>query len=281
MRTLVLPTSWGPLRLLGGSRAGEATVVVVPQFRLAVDAGYPLRALVPVTRVVVTHGHVDHLQGLLPWASQRQLGGLPPGRVFAPAAIAEDVASLLALAARLEGGRAYGVTVTTVGDGDRVALKPSFELRFLHTSHWVETLGCGVWWTRRRLRPELSGHAPDELIARRARDETITSEMSAPLLAVLGDTGPEVFATANWLADAEVLVLECTFITEPERDRASRFHHMHLDNLVALAPTLHCRHLVLSHLSRRHGITAGEAAIRAALAGSFRGELHFFNVEWD
>ena len=41
MRTLVLPTSWGPLRLLGGSRAGEATVVVAPSVASAGDPASP------------------------------------------------------------------------------------------------------------------------------------------------------------------------------------------------------------------------------------------------
>jgi hypothetical protein len=73
VRTLELATSWGTLRIAGGSRAGEGSVLLLPQLRLALDAGRPLRALVPMVHVVVSHGHADHLLGLAAWASQRQL----------------------------------------------------------------------------------------------------------------------------------------------------------------------------------------------------------------
>jgi hypothetical protein len=38
--------------------------------------------------------------------------------------------------------------------------------------------------------------------------------------------------------------------------------------------------LVLTHLSRRHRIAAGNRKIREALADGLRPELHLLNVEW-
>ncbi|MGE5237110.1 MAG: hypothetical protein ACM3O7_12240, partial [Acidobacteriota bacterium] len=64
MRRLGLATSWGELRLVGGSRAGEGSILLLPQLRLALDAGRPARALVPMQHVVISHGHLDHLLGL-------------------------------------------------------------------------------------------------------------------------------------------------------------------------------------------------------------------------
>jgi ribonuclease Z len=281
MRQLRLATSWGELRLVGGSRAGEASLVLLPQLRLALDAGRPARALVPLRHIVISHGHMDHLLGLPAWASQRQLNGLPGGTVYTPTSLAADVRELLATCARLEGGKPYDVEVRPVADGEAIQLRREFTLRFFRTSHWVETLGCVLEWVRHRLRPELAGCADEELRRRHQAGEAVAEEVRTPLVAYLADTGPEVFSAQPVLAEVEALVVECTFLRPGERERARRFGHMHLDDLVAVGPTLANRHLVLTHLSRRHRLGPGARAIRTALVGRIRPELHLLNVEWD
>lgn len=280
MLQLSLPTTWGPVRMAGGTRAGEGSLLVLPQFRLALDAGRPARALVPMSHVVISHGHMDHLQGLLGWASQRHLQAMGDATVFAPAAAAEGIEKLLATASALEGGRPYKVTVEAVRGGDRIALRPEITLRFLATSHWVDTVGCCLEWERRRLRADLAGESAEELQRRREDGEEITEHVTTPLIAYLADTGPEVFDREPWLADAEVLVVECTFLTAEERERARRFGHMHLEDLVERVPWFRNRHLVLTHLSRRHRLGPGERLIRSALNGVLQPQLHLFNVEW-
>jgi ribonuclease Z len=269
------------LRLAGGSRAGEASLLLLPQLRLALDAGRPARALVPLQHLVISHGHMDHILGLPAWASQRQLNRMPGGTVYVAAALTGLAAELLSVCARLEGGKPYGVEFKTVAAGDVVAFRKGFFLRFFVTSHWVETLGCCVEWVRRRLRPELAGVGMEELKRQRRAGQAITEEVRVPLLAYLADTGPEVFAEHPWLMEVEVLVVECTFLRPADRERARRFGHMHLDDLVALAPRLENRHLVLTHLSRRHRLGPGTRTIRQALGEALRPRLHLLNVEWD
>ena len=156
---------------------------------------------------------MDHILGLPAWASQRQLNGIPGGRVYVPPSIAGGVAELLATCARLEGGKPYDVEVIPVAPGEVRPLRRGFELRFFATSHWVETLGCCVEWVRHRLRPELRrARAGRSCSGGSAAGETITEEVRTPLVAYLADTGPEVFAAEPWLAEVEVLVVECTFL---------------------------------------------------------------------
>lgn len=281
MHQLVLETSWGELRIVGGSRAGEGSVVLLPQLRLALDAGRPARVLVPLETVAVSHGHLDHLLGLPAWASQRQLQGMPPGRVLCPLELREPIAHLLALCAELEGGSPYGVEIVPVAAGDRVGLRRDVRIGFFATSHWVPTLGSVVEWTRRHLRPELAGTPAAELARLRADGAVVTVEQRTSLLAYAADSGPEVLAREPWLREVEVLILECTFLREGDRERARRFGHTHLADLVEIAPLLRNRHLVLTHLSRRHRLAQGARAIRAALAGRFAGRLHLLNKEWE
>jgi len=281
MRQLRLATSWGELRIAGGSRAGEATLVLLPQLRIALDTGRPARALVPMQHVVVSHGHLDHLLGVPAWASQRQLNGIAGGTVYAPASLAPGLATLLALYAQAEGGKPYDVAVHAVEAGEVVTVRPDFALRFFATSHWIETLGCCLEYIRHHLRADLRSSSGEEIQRRRLAGEVVTEETRTALVAYLADTGPEVFESQPWLADAEVLIVECTFLARADHERARRFHHLHLDDLVALAPSLANRHVVLTHLSRRHRLGPATRSIRAALDGKLRPQLHFLNVEWE
>ena len=91
--------------------------------------------------VVVSHGHLDHLGGLGYWASQRFLNSMPPATLLVPSAIEDDIRSLLANFARLEGGRPYEVEIIPVADGSTHQLRRDMDLTFFATDHWVPTLG--------------------------------------------------------------------------------------------------------------------------------------------
>jgi ribonuclease Z len=281
LRTLALDTSWGSLTLAGGSRAGEGTLVLLPQLRLALDGGRPHRALAPMSTVLVSHGHMDHIGGLGYWASQRYLNSMGPGTVLAPAEIAGDVRALLGTLARLEGGRPYDVQVAAVRAGERRELRADIELDFFATDHWVPTLGCRLIWRTQRLLASLADLPGDEIAQRRRAGLPVTHERRLELLAYCADSGPGVFASCPELLAAEVVLLECSFFRPADRDRAARYGHMHLEDLLAVAERLACRHLVLLHASRRQRLREVEQLLAERLVPRLPCALHHLMVDWD
>lgn len=266
--------------MVGGSRAGEGTVILLPQMRLALDAGFPLRALVPMENVVVSHGHMDHQGALLPWAAQRQLQNLGPARIFAPAPLARPLRELLRLGALMEGGQPYPVVVYGVEPGAEISLRADVRLRFFSTSHWTPTLGTLLVWQKRQLKPEFS-HLPQEAICKlKEQGAAIAQTREVPLLAYLADTGPELLQQEPWLKQVEVLIVECTFLKAKDRERARKFGHLHLEDLQFFLRGSQNHHVVLTHLSRRHRLAAGSKAIRHALSHQNGPKLHLFNVNW-
>ena len=73
-----------------------------------------------------------------------------------------------------------------------------------------------------------------------------------PRLCYLGDTNP-VGLDANPAAfDAEVLILEMTFVAKGERpDRIHKYGHMHLDDFIARADRFKNDWIIASHFSTR------------------------------
>lgn len=281
LRTIALDTSWGSLTVVGGSRAGEGTLVLLPQLRLALDAGRPHRALAPMNTVLVSHGHMDHIGGLGYWASQRYLNSMGPGTVMAPAEIADDVRALLETMARLEGGRPYDVAITAVDAGDRRALRADFELDFFSTDHWVPTLGCRVTWRTQRLLAGLADLSGEEIARRRRAGLQVTAERRVALLAYCADSGPGLFASCPSVLAAEVVIVECSFFRPGDRDRAVRYGHMHLDDLLAVSEHLTCRHLVLLHASRRQRLREVELFLEEQLEPRLPCALHHLMVDWE
>lgn len=281
LHTVTLDTSWGQLTVAGGTRAGEGTLIVLPQLRLALDAGRAHRALPPMSTVTVSHGHVDHVGALGYWASQRFLNSMGPATVLAPAEIAGGVESLLANFAELEGGRPYEVAVVAVEPGTRHHLRPDISLEFFATDHWVPTLGCRVVWLKRRLRADLAGLPGDEIARRRHSGIPVTEIQPFDLVAYCADSGPGLFSSSPEVLAAEILMLECSFFKPSDRDRAARYGHMHIDDLLAVADRLACRHLVLLHASRRHRLREVESYLAEQLKPHLACQLHHLNVDWD
>jgi ribonuclease Z len=281
LRRLQLATSWGALRLVGGSRAGEGTLILLPQLHLALDPGRAHRALPPMRTAVVSHGHMDHIGALGYWASQRFLNSMPPATLIAPAPIEDDLCSLLADFARLEGGRPYRVTVVPVVDGAHHQLRRDMELEFFATDHWVPTLGTRIVWHKRRLRPELADLPGPEIARRRLSGDDVTEDVAIPILSYCADSGPGLLEARRDVLDSEIVLLECSFFKPADRDRATRYGHTHLEDLRPHLDTMRCRHLILLHASRRHRLREVEAILDEEIRPHFAGELHHLNHDWD
>jgi ribonuclease Z len=281
LRQMRLSTSWGPLRLAGGSRAGEGSLLLLPQLNLGLDPGRPHRALPPLSTLVVSHGHTDHLGALAYWASQRFLHQMGAATVYTPSPIVRDLNELLTLHARLEGGRPYQVEVVGVDDGCSYPLRKDIVLSFFATDHWVPTVGTQVQWRRQRLLPELHGASPQEIARLRREGAPITHTHSVGLIAYGADCGPLLLERRPEIFDSEVVILECSFFTASDRARAARYGHMHLDDLIAHADAIRCRHLVLVHGSRRQRLREIEETIDKRLRPHIEATLHHLNIDWD
>lgn len=278
---LDLSTSWGPLTLVGGSRAGDGTLLLLPQLGLALDPGRPHRALPPMRHVFVSHGHLDHVGGLAYWASQRLLHGLGTGTVIAPPHLCPGLERLLELHAGLEGSPGYDVRFAAPADGEPHHFRRDMELVPFATGHWVPTAGVSLVWRRRKLRADLAGLPPEEIGRRKAAGEEIAREVAVALLGYGADGTLGTGETRAAVESAEVACLECTFFEPEERDRAARYGHLHLDDLIAWAPELACRHLVVLHASRRHKVADVRRLLDRHLRPRLSCELHDLIVDWD
>ncbi len=281
LRSLQLDTSWGPLQLAGGSRAGDGTLILLPQLKLALDAGRGHHSLPPMSTVFISHGHADHIGGLPYWASQRHLQSMGPATLIAPAEIAEGLGSLLDTLARLEGGERYDVQVTAATAAGSRPLRHDMDLEFFATDHWVPTLGVRLLWHRQRLLPEYEGLEGTAIAELRRQGRAVTETMTTSLLAYCADSGPGVLELGTPVLGAEIVLVECSFFRDADRQRARRFKHMHLADLVGHGERFACRHLVLLHASRRHRLREVEAFIDERLRPAFDCEVHHLMVDWD
>src|SRR5450759_274175 len=85
-----------------------------------------------------------------------------------------------------------------------------------------------------------------------ARGEAVAGKVAIPLVAYSGDTGAGVFARApRSFFTAKVLLLECSFVEESDRERSEKWKHLHLDEIAERADLFENEVVVLTHLTLR------------------------------
>jgi ribonuclease Z len=246
-----IEATWAGLPVRGVSVAGRETWFHLPTLHLAFDLGRAPTELVSVPNIFLSHAHLDHGAGLAYWCSQRRLLRLPGGVVRTHPAGVPAWRNLLSLHEALEAVR-YDARVEAMEPGTRVNLRRDLEVEAFEADHRVPTLAFVASEIRNRLRPELAGRLPEDIRDAAARGEAVSERVAIPLVAYSGDTGAGIFARAprSFFA-AKVLLLECSFVEESDRERSKAWKHLHVDEIAERADLFENEVVVLTHLTLR------------------------------
>jgi ribonuclease BN (tRNA processing enzyme) len=231
------------LDLVGTSVAALATAFAVAGLRTAVDMGRCSALLAAQETVLLTHCHSDHVAGLVAWLSAhtRRYQGAPT-RVVLPEERRDALLAALDIWPELTGVRRrvrLHEVLVPAAPGDTVELANGGWARAFAVHHSVPSLGWAVGRT---------GSA-------------------RPLIVFAGDGTTRPFEEDPGLLDADVAIVDCSFVDEGTRVAARLGGHGHLQDWITLLPSLRCDTLVLAHLpaeATAETVSARLLAVRAS-----------------
>jgi ribonuclease BN (tRNA processing enzyme) len=232
------------LTLLGTSLAARATAFAVPELGLALDLGRLTPHLAEQGTVLLSHGHLDHLAGILAYLNLRaRFFAGQPTVLYGPAEVMAPLGQALEVMPGMEAVRKrmrLDEVLRPVAAGEIVTLACGTARAFA-LDHSVPVLGWAVF----------------------------PPGATRPALVFAADSTTEPFEVAPELLDATVAIVECTFLEPNRRFAAELSKHSHLAEWVELAPRLASDVLVLSHLPDLRGdvLHALTGPLAEALAG--------------
>lgn len=266
----------GGLKLYGVTRGGVETCLMVPSLGCMFDAGMCPPGALKYGKLLVSHGHADHLGGLPYMVSQRGLMRAPPLEVHMPAEVVPHMRTILGAWSAIEG---FNLQAELHGHaaGERVKVTRDVEAVALRTVHRVPSIGWLLERTTHRLRPEYAGREPRELATLRAAGVEITDSHTAPLLCVTGDTQIEFFDAHEQVRRCKVLVHEVTSWDDRRGVAETRkWGHTHVDEMIARAEQFTGEALVLVHRSLRHMRREALEVVRRRFPAAVRERVFVF-----
>jgi len=260
------------IRLLGSSLAGEETFVVAPELNLAFDVGRGSREVVGVDHILLTHGHMDHAAGVAYYFAQRMFVDNAPGHLYLPAALVDPVRLLLRVWADIDGHEPPAHLHAALPGRD-IVLRRDLTVRPFEVNHpcrrhdrsIVAALGYAAIEVRHKLKDEFRGLTGPQIVELKKKAVEVTRRVEIPLVAYCGDTAPGGFLELDYVRNAKILLLECTFVEPDHVERARAGYHLHLSDLPELLPRLNNGRVLLTHLSRRSALSEARRLLRREL----------------
>jgi ribonuclease Z len=138
-------------------------------------------------------------------------------------------------------------------------------------------MGFVVWESRRKLREEFHGLSGEEIRDLRLGGTDVTREIRIPRFAYLGDSAPDGLDACPAMYEAEVLILELTFVSPSHRkDKIHKFGHMHLDDLVERRERFKNQLVIASHFSTRYHTRQIRHIVQRRIPDMFDGRLRLW-----
>jgi len=250
--------------LAGYSVAGEESVIIAPELDCVFDIGKCPREALAINHVLLSHGHMDHVAGLPYYFAQRDFQGIANGTALVPAELAGPIKDLMRAWGKVE-GHVPPHEIVAMRDGDEYEIRRGLLVRAFATRHISGSLGFSIIDVRQKLKEEYLGLGSRQIVALKEQGVQITNRIEVPLAAYLGDTGKTRYAHLPHVANAKVLLIECTFFDADHAGRARLGKHLHVDDLAEVLEGMDNRKIVLVHVTRRTNLTDARAILAAKL----------------
>jgi ribonuclease Z len=130
--------------------------------------------------------------------------------------------------------------------------KNKYVVKAYDLDHDVPTRGYGLFEIRTKLRPEYQGRTPKELAEARKKVE-ISHEVETPIILFAFDTSIKPFLENKDLLQFPIIVVECTFFQEEDKE-GQRSKHIHWDDLKPVVEQNPQIHFILTHFSMRYSV---------------------------
>ncbi len=264
------------LTIEGFSRAAVQTYWRIPEFKLGFDLGAQPWSFMGTPNWFVSHAHIDHLAALPAYVARRRMMKMEPPTIYLPEYAVEPMQKILRQVSRLDRGR-LPCTLVGVEPGGEIELSRELVVTVSATRHTVPSLGYVVWERRRKLKPEYFDLPGEKIRDLRLAGVEIAREVRVPRLAYLGDSSPEGLDECPAMYEAEVVILEMTFVSPSHRkDKIHKFGHMHLDDLLERRDRFKNELIIASHFSTRYHDRQIRRHVEKALPDMLGGRLHLW-----
>jgi len=220
-----------------------------------------------IEKVLLTHGHMDHIAGLPVLLGSRAAGmGDPqkPLHIYYPRGD-RFVLQMQEYISQSFRNLPFDLEWVALEDGEKIPLRGKRYLETFRTQHIKNqlTLGYRLMENRRRIKSTFA-HLSQEDISKIARQDgkeavaALSESYQAKVLLIGGDGLP---LGVNDVSGTEILFHEATLINSNERTGQM---HSTLEEAVQIAAAAHAQSLVLYHISGRYHAAEIKKAVLAA-----------------
>jgi ribonuclease Z len=264
------------LSIEGYSRAAVQTYWRLPELRIGFDLGGQPWSFMGTGTWFVSHGHLDHLAALPVYVARRRMMKMEKPVIYMPTVAVEPMEKILKLFTRLDRGR-MPCELRGIEPGAEIELSREHVVTVSATAHTVPSLGFVVWERRRKLRPEYHNLTGPQIRDLRMAGTDVTEERRTPVFAYLGDSAPAGLDNCPAMYEAQVLVLEMTFVAPSHRkDKIHKFGHIHLDDILERRGRFQNELVIASHFSTRYSSKRIRDLVERALPDMLDGRLHLW-----
>jgi ribonuclease Z len=260
----------------GYSRAAVQTYWRIPELKIGFDLGAQPWSFMGTPTWFVSHTHMDHLISLPVYVARRRMMKMEPPVIYLPEHAVTHMERILRLFSRLDRGR-LPCKLVPIKPGDEIELSREHVLTVSATEHTVPSLGFVVWQRRRKLKAEFVGLPGEKIRDLRLAGTDVTHEMRIPQVAYLGDSSPAGLDACPAMFEAEVLIMEVTFVAKRHhKDKIHKFGHIHLDDLIERKDRFRNELIIASHFSTRYNSSQIRSYVHNALPDMLDGRLHLW-----
>lgn len=262
----------GTYTIEGFSASAFATYIGIKEIDVLFDIGHCPPHFIRYNNLIISHGHQDHLLSVTRYIGLRNMNNMSPANIYLPAVQKKNVESLLKIWSKIENRRNYKVHLHPVQDGEIHEINEKYYFKAFKTPHSFDSLGYIIYEKRKKLKPELVGLSPAELIAKKKNGEEIEYFKHIPQICYTGDSTEEIIENPD-IQKARYLILEATFLSENHLEAADDKAHIHLNHILEFLHNTQNEFVILTHFSMRYHRKEARELIKKMVGSLFETKI--------